>query len=391
MKVRLKCIFLLVSLFLPLSFTLFPPYVPVQESQGNIYGSAEDIVEIEIRSDPDPLEDGVYLIGAELRFLIEKQGYNTLEIIIEDERRVFTLTLNEGADYWVVRWNTEELDDPIAPGEYQLTLLINGEERNSNPDTIIFSTGEDFPFLLIIIIVIAIAGLIGFGAFYVMRQKKMKGDKVEMSKVEKRRKKRGKIYSGASAIGKRSGKIAESKKKVKSPSESKQGREEQSTKARANGRAEIFKDVDTPFGISKKKKALKSKPERKGTSTDFDLKISGSKSAAMMKKMELGMDIGEKTRFLTSKVESILSNIEFFKTILSKKKQTRLMCPECEKIASKYWTSCAHCSLEQYDLELGLEQSLVSLSGDVGFCTSCKRIIKPEWNKCPYCFIKNNS
>ncbi|MFW6311843.1 MAG: hypothetical protein ACOC1K_06370, partial [Nanoarchaeota archaeon] len=126
-------------------------------------------------------------------------------------------------------------------------------------------------------------------------------------------------------------------------------------------------------------------------SANLGFEMQESKSAAMMKNMELKMDLGEKTKFLISKVNSILSNIEIFKTLLEKKNQFKFICPKCNKQVSQGWENCPYCTLKKFDLELGLEQSLISLSEDLSFCTNCNRIIKPEWIKCPYCFIRNHS
>lgn len=384
-KIRKRYVFLVFLVVLTLNFAFLSSISKSEIKSKSLYFSAEP-TSIEIQSEPGKLEDGAYLVGSELTFQINKEsGQTSVSLEITGQGRFFNLSFDEGVNYWTYQWNTEEPrpnDDPIKPGEYELTLKINGEEHESNPSKLVFSTGEEkIPLGLVIGIIIAIVGIIGFSGLFVLKRRKATDEEPEVSKIKKRKKKRGKIYSGASSIGKRSGQLAESKTNNKKISSKKRQTGEESRVAKPS----VFKEVESPFGVKK----ADSKPMRR-VAANFNFEANQSKSTAMMKDMELKMNLDEKTKFLISKAESILSNIEFFKTILTKKNQFQYFCPECNKAVSINWTACPHCLLEKSDLELGLEQSLISLSDDIRFCTDCNRIIKPEWNKCPYCYIKKN-
>lgn len=211
--------------------------------------------------------------------------------------------------------------------------------------------------------------------FVIKRKRSAKAEEIEFKAVDKHaKKKKGKIYSGASLIGKRDGAIAELKAKSQRTA-SRTGPKTESTykvKERKSRTWEISKDM------KKFEPILPAEP----------LSSSSLKNIAMIKTLEGSVDIESKIKFMISHIESILQNIEFFKSILQTHPQNELYCPNCNKKMSKYWSACPYCAISKQDDELSLKLSMLTVKSDIKFCPDCKRIIKPDWVVCPFCFIK---
>jgi hypothetical protein len=250
--------------------------------------------------------------------------------------------------------------------------LLDGEERSCNPSQIkiVSESGGNNIFPILIISVIATLIILS-SLFILKKRKKQTKEDVEFAGVDKKsnKKRKRKIYSGASAIGKRSGKIADSKVKAK----------------KRGSYFDTKKDDEkkSPSGNEKLKKKTNILP----ASSNLNFETKTSKSVALQKDMELNMDLENKTKFLISKTNSILQNIDFFEIILSKQKKTKLVCPECGKTMSKFWQKCPYCEISENYEELSLKQSMLSISGDIKFCPECNRIIKAHWIKCPFCLL----
>ena len=340
-------------------------------------------VEIIITSSIDPLEDGSYLIGSELTFKIpDVVTYTSAEIILTGQTRAFILTLTKSGATWFVKWNTQEPSAGDAPAEictYTITLKINDGATDCSP-TKLSIANEPMDPMIIIVLILIVAG-VGVGGLVVVKLKKGKEGDVTFDEVDKSKsKKKGKVYSGASSIGKRSGAIAESK------GDSKTSVLDTPSASSGSQGGVHFKAIKGAFGVDT------SKPEKKqlmpaDSSFKFETKV--AQSAAMVKSMELKMDLKSKINFLTSKVGSLLSNIEFFKAILQQQDQEDFACPTCNIKAQTYWVVCPFCEIREHEAELGLQQSMMSIGGNVGFCPGCKRIVQPSWSECPFCFVKD--
>lgn len=335
-----------------------------------------DAIEITISSSEDVLEDGSYIVGSELTFEVKNDGYNTVNIELEgkDSGRFFNLSLKSGVNEFTYKWDTNDPnptknDDPVDADNYDLTLYIDGAEKDCDPSEIVI-TGEEeeFPLIYIVLIVIIIAAGLGITSLLVIKKKRAaKANDLEFKSVDKTKKpkKKSTIYKGASAIGKQSGKMAESKIKTMEKETPKKTTEKHKPTTRPAPKPQVMMPA---MG-------------------DFVTKT--SVGAAMMKDMEQKLDLDSKIKFTSSKIESFLQNIEFFKAILSNLEQERLACPDCSRTMSKYWVSCPFCLIQEHDSELGLKLATISLSDDVRFCPNCKRIIKSNWVECPFCYVKN--
>jgi len=341
------------------------------------------VINIDINSDPDQLDDGSYLEGSKITFNVKDNGYSEVQIILTGETRSWILDLELTADSWGVKWDTSEPtpgEEPVPPDTYKITLKIDGKEQDCNPKEIIISSKSDNSMLIVIILIIVIVAVLSISTLFIMKKKRAsKASDLEFSTVEKAQpKKKGKVYKGASAIGRQSGQIAEAKYSKKSVG------------------PEVL-EPERPISVkTAKPKITKGKSlditESKGKSlmppdTSFKFETKPATFVSMMKEMEMKMDLSQKINFLIAKVESTLQNVEFFKAILQQYEQEKLICPGCGREMSKYWNQCPYCAIKEYDSELGLKQSLLGFE-DIRFCPDCKRIIKPNWIECPFCFIK---
>jgi len=351
-------------------------------------------IEIIIESEPDPLKEGSFLVGSELYFEIEDDAYESVEIEVSNVRRLVPVEMekNLAGNLWSGTLDTEEPkfgDVPLPSGTYQLNLIIDDEEEVCTPNEIKLSQGGSNT--MIIIIIISIIGAVSVSALVVVKKKQAaKREDVEFGEVDKMKsKKKGEVYSGASSIGKRSGKIAETKKKSKTSALERSPDEESADLTH-------FKHVKGAFGVStsspeikEKSTASAAKKQLMPADTGFKFETKASASAAIIKNMELKMDLDSKVEFITSKIESNLQNIEFFKAILAQHEQEELFCPDCNKKMSTYWIMCPYCEISEHDSELSLKASMLLLGEDVKFCPDCKRLIKPNWIDCPFCYVKN--
>ncbi len=336
-------------------------------------------IEIKVESDKAQQSDGSYVVGSEISFEITDSGYSSVKITLAGSERTFDLTLELSGGKWYEKWNTQEPssgEDPVPPDTYEITLKIDGSEKGCNPTEIKISAENSGVSTITIVIIIAIIGGVSASALLVVRKKrKSKEDKVEFGEADKTKpKKRGEIYSGASAIGKRSGQLAEEKAETESTAEP----------SVSVSKPPAFK----PFGIDRPEKTPQ---QLMPADTEFKFETKTSTSVAMMKDMESKMDLESRAGFSISKTDSILQNIDFFKAILAQQEQNELVCPTCKKKMSQFWSKCPYCTIKEHDSELGLKQSLLSISESVKFCPDCKRLIKPNWITCPFCFVKQKT
>lgn len=337
-----------------------------------------DKIEISISSDKDKLSDGSYVVGSEITFEINDDDYMNVSITLSGSERAFPYDLEQGTAKWFLIWNTDEPksgDKPVTPDTYEIKLEIDGSKKDCDPEEIVISSSEasTIPIWVIIVIIIAIAGGISISSFFVIkRNRAKKAEALQFDKVDKKKsKKKGEIYSGSSAIGKKSGELAEDKlKEAKSVEES----------------PSSLIPVEKP---SPKESTLTQKqPKQIMPAEEFQFEVKTAKSTALIKDMEQKMDIESKVEFLSSKIESMLQNIEFFKVILSQHNQEQLICPKCKKKTSEFWALCPFCLIEERSADLGLKQSLLSIGENIRFCPNCKQVIQPNWMCCPYCFVK---
>ena len=343
---------------------------------------------IAITSDISPLEDGSYIAGSVIHFEIQNAGYTSAVITLTGSEREFDYTLNKSlvdGTFWMdwVTKNPKTGDDPVTPDTYTISLNVDGGATEECTPTTIKIVTQPLD-LTIIIILVAIVGAVGVSAFVVVKKKggskKKEGD-LEFGNVDKTQsKKKGTVYKGASAIGKRSGQVAESKTKSESKTAVLERPDADPTEK------PHFKAIKGAFGVEKPKT---SGSQLMPANDTFKFETKAASSAAMVKNMELKLDLKSKINFTTSKVDSILSNVEFFKAILLQQEQEELACPTCDRKATKYWVVCPFCEIQEHDSELGLQQSLFSIGGGIRFCPICKRVIQPSWSECPYCFVND--
>jgi len=343
-------------------------FIKIENPKNNTHNlKTSAIIAVTISSSEDPVSENTYKVGTELTFSIQDNSYGSVEIQLIGSKYLYTVKMDDKVSLWVGVWNRND----AFPDTYRINVVIDLGDNSANPSEITLVAAEG-PTLLIIILVITIIGGIAVSSLIVVKKKRKSKEKdMEFDKVDKlKSKKKGKVYKGASSIGKRSGQIEEAKTGIKTDKDK-------------EGSAEVhkFKEDNKVAGTKKSKKLM---PADSG----FKFETSAATGAAMMKNMELKLDLDNKVKFTTSKVESILQNIDFFKAILLQQKQEELTCPTCNNKMSDEWIACPYCEIKEYDSELGLQQSMLSLSGEVKFCTNCNRIIKPFWNVCPYCFVE---
>ncbi|MHA1292610.1 MAG: hypothetical protein ACTSQJ_08090 [Promethearchaeota archaeon] len=388
-----RCFLFLITLFI-LNFSLFSTLI-LNANSNSLYSNNNKIkiqseeIEIKISSDKEPLDDGSYVVGSKLKFVVMDDNYKrvNIELTGEKEGRFFNISLKEGGDEFSKEWDTKNPnpgtdDKPVDPDTYKLALIIDGDEKKANIDEIVISKEQTgLPIWIIIIIIIGIIGGVSISALLVIKRKKA-AKEVEFEKVDKKKsKKRGKIYSGASQIGKRSGEIAEAKTKPK------QGPKSTETKASTT---KVKKKTTIAPSIERASRIEKSSDTKKQLmppASGFEFETRVAAGVAMIKDMELKMNIDQKVDFMISKIDSILQNIEFFKAILSQHEQEEFKCPICNKKTAEFWIKCPYCEIREHDSELGLKQSLLGIGGEVRFCPNCKRIIKANWIECPFCYI----
>jgi RNA polymerase subunit RPABC4/transcription elongation factor Spt4 len=318
-----------------------------------------------------------YPVGAELNFEVTDSGYASVTIRLIGSKEYFDIQLTAGAK-WIGNWKSINEDPPVTPDTYLVKVIIDGTTTYDGIPSKIYFTGEAFPIWLIFVIIGAAAGVAVSSLFVVKKKKASRVKDVEFGKVSKTKKKKSEVYKGASAIGKRSGQIAESVTgKIESTDVEKIDPSQASV-------YEFKSDRRTQVTKSDKKQLI---PADSG----FKFETKASSGAAIMKSMEMKLDLDSKVNFTISKVDSLLQNIGFFKAILEKQEQEELVCPTCDKKMTKFWAVCPFCEIRERDSELGLKQSIVSISGDIRFCPNCKRIIKANWNTCPFCLVLKNS
>lgn len=339
--------------------------------------SASEIT-LNIDSDPEKLEDGTYPEGAEISFEITDESYSEVQLKLSGSERSWTYDMSLSGNRWGYVWDTSEPtsgEEPVPSDTYSITLTIDGDDYDSDPDEIVISSQQEGNILVIVVIIIAVIAAVSLSALIVIRKKRSsKAEDMEFGSVDKTKaKKKGKVYKGASSIGRRSGQIAESKSK-------------KTTSGPESG-PEALGPSSSESKTKTKVKAKTSKKMMEPVSSKYKFETKSSAMAAMVKDMELKMSVEQKLDFLISKAEAGLQNIEFFKAILLQYEQEELRCPDCDQKMSEYWITCPYCKIKDSDSELSLKQSMLAMEKDVEFCPDCKRLIKPGWIKCPYCFV----
>ncbi len=342
-----------------------------------------DVV-LTITSDKNPIGENIYLVESQISFEFSDQGWTSAELQLKGqvEGEIYNVNLDKlGGIYsgtWVSK-NPTGNGIPASADKYSIILTTNTGIQNTIPSEITLSTGESFPIWLIFVIIGAAAGVIVSSLFVVKKKKASKQEDLEFGKVDgSKGKKKGQVFKGASAIGKQSGKIAEAKTGKKEP--------KADSKADSGASIYTFKSDETPSSAPKREQT-----QMMPASPGFEFETRASTGAAIMKSMEMQLDLDSKVNFTISKIESLLQNIQFFKAILLQQDQKEPRCPNCDKKMTNYWPTCPYCEIRDHDSELGLKQSMLSISTDIKFCPNCKRIIKPNWITCPFCYvIKNN-
>jgi len=325
-----------------------------------------------------------FVQGTSVKFRIIDDNYKSISIQLKGTTQLYSGSFSKsliGAQYmWEYVWDTQKplasSDDPVLPDNYEVTVTIVKSDDSTQvfslnePIQIYSSTGLDVGIVIVIAIIIC---AVVVSSLIVVIKRRGKKEKIEFADAEKIKKKKSEIYSGASAIGKESGKLAEEKlMETKSPYELIKPKEEVITSA-------IPLEPSAPI-----------KPK---VQEDFKFSLDSKKlpAAAVLKASEMNIDLDKKVDFLTSKIDSVDQNVTFFKEILKRYPSEEYVCPICNSSVSKNWRKCPFCQIKEHADELGMKQAIFSVDKQLRICTECKNLILAKWIDCPHCIVKKSS
>lgn len=344
--------------------------------------------------------------------VITNEELNSISCTLNNpiQERSYTISLTKkstGTNIWE---GTLDLKQPktesqlsIRNGGYeiQLTLIDKMDNSNNSIFTNVFSVDNTAPAqgldpMTMIIIAAVAGGAAAIAIIVVMKKKKneraaMDSD-VEISSGPAKKKKKGKIYSGASAIGRASGQEADmlqQRRGVKAESSSK-GKTESASKPISSSPPSV--NISRPIASESVKKPASDAIPESDKEIDALLKGSQQAGAMQMKQAENAMDIQRRMSFLKSKVDGADQNFALMNVILDQVKNiesVRSTCPTCGHILSNLWVRCPFCALNQNKDTVVQKMQTKKPIGQDMMCPVCKKIIKAQWSRCPYCFIKD--
>ena len=355
-------------------------------------------------------------------------GNLTIHISVSESLRALTANLTSYSNYilsfsamntekteWEVILNLskpELADVQMSPGVYSFGISIYDRLDNSQILTLttfmkvlepIGKSTEDFPPIDLSVFFIGAGIIIGIavigGGFYMLQQKR-RVQKVtkealsdfEVSKGPSKSKKRGQVYSGASAEGRKSAAQAEimQARRSKNPSSSipqvtsKTPIVNQST----NSAVSSMEDKTKIASIAGSSQIPEAQTKR-DTEIDIDELLSTtpktSTSSIKMKAAEANIDTMRRMEFLRSKLDALDQNMALMPVILeqtSSFKTQQRQCEKCGQIIDQTWAKCPYCITKWNESQNSSSQQEL---GENIICPKCKKVIKTGWRNCPYC------
>jgi hypothetical protein len=335
----------------------------------------------------------------EIRITTQDDCLSTKLTIATEGKPAYTYTLAKLSGSNVV-WRQTILLTSIEDGTYNMSFQLTDDLGNTETYFtklmfIVLPPGvvAEEPLNLPLIIGLSVGGgaVLLIGLALVLKKKKADDAAANASDVEFSeggaggKKRKGKIYSGASSIGRASGKDAELLQKRRGVTEKEPVKEKKSRK-----------QSQTP---SKSSSSTSSKPpvrkQKKKEKINIDELLSDKKPVAMkVKKAEGNVDLGRKMDFLESKLMSLDQNLSLVNVILEQTETLGIPnrpCPSCTRQIPQIWMACPYCELDNRKPQLSQKMKSIRSIGSSMICPVCKKLLESEWNKCPYCFVRDNN
>jgi hypothetical protein len=313
----------------------------------------------------------------------------------------YTFTFTKDVNIWE---GTIDLNKPrvlvtnaMIPGTYDLTIILVDLAGNtnsvvfSNVITIKSSSGSSGPGIDPVLLYAIIGGVSLVAVILiVMVLKKKKSAPVVDSDLEMTtgpaKKKRGKVYSGASSIGRASGMAAEQlqeRRGVKDNAESVPKKKTTIPKSAA------------PSSISSASSARQMKHAAPMDDLDELLSTTSTPGAGAMamRQAESNVDTTRRIDFTIAKLSSLDQNLMLMNLLLNQTAESenapKKVCSTCRRTIPLNWPSCAFCVLDQHKDEIIARVNQIPVFGSERLCPVCRKIMHPNWSKCPYCLTRN--
>jgi hypothetical protein len=292
---------------------------------------------------------------------------------------------------------------PIMLGTYDLILINKDLSGNQEPLSIknfitienpIEETGLP-TYVYIIIAVGAVGAIVGIVLFKkkAVKEAAAKKSDLEISEGPAKRK-RGKVYSGASSIGRASGRDAEMLQE-------RRGAKSTSASAPSSSSASKKSVSRTTTSTSYKTKTDSSS----GNIDDllqFDTSAGTGKTGSMsagnqamaMKQAEASIETTRRMDFTIAKLASIDQNVMLMNLLLNQTAESeqipKSFCPTCGQPISSSWAGCPYCFIDENKDFLKQKMQEIPSSGIEKPCAVCRKMLHPSWKQCPFCLIRQN-
>jgi hypothetical protein len=285
--------------------------------------------------------------------------------------------------------------NPIQAGTYNLKLELTDDVGNVQPKqydavftVVVENPGEEKDNILLYVGIGIGVGALALASIIIVKKKKYQSARTDSDVVMKdgpSKAKKGKIYKGASSIGKASGNEAElmQRRRTATPEVEKKS----SSKPVPSAAAKMAKP--TAFSTPATAKNFNTIPT---SESDIDELLNDNKPTAMkMKQAESGVELTRKMEFLTSKMTSLDQNMALMNIILEQSSTLTTPSKQCNKCGRDIpvsWQNCAFCFIDQNQTVISQKMKSVNPLGTPMMCPVCRKILHPSWNKCPYCLNK---
>jgi hypothetical protein len=287
----------------------------------------------------------------------------------------------------------------IFPGIYEMFITVVDDVGNVNDTKFtniinVFDSSikpqDGFDPLVLGIIIAAVAIGIAIPIVIVVFKKKNQPvateSDLEMTSGPSKQKRRGKIYEGASAIGKKSGQEAELL----------QQRRETSVKTTSSSsNSDSTKPTIVPKVSSPKKTTTSLKSDIPESEKDIDNlleNVSKAPSSIKIKQAEASVDLRRKIDFLLSKLMGLDQNLALINVLLDQTQSIQAPsknCPTCGRRIPTSWFSCPFCATDEQGEYVKEKMNQVHPIGQTMMCPVCKKVLQAEWSRCPYCLIRD--
>jgi RNA polymerase subunit RPABC4/transcription elongation factor Spt4 len=335
----------------------------------------------------------------------------------EDPLKVYTVSLSNPTDdgtTWDGTLNLNQpesmITNPIFIGRYDLQISITDivGVQNTTMFTKVLSISFPTPlgldygalFMANLWWILIIIGVAVVGVVIILRMRKVKAKSTqsdfEISKGPSKGK-RGKVYSGASAIGKASGNQAEMLQQRRS--EKIGGTTVPAPKPSSVQPA--ISSSSNPTKIATNKSISEPSVQPKGmkqidTEKEIDDLLkdkSGVSSAVKLKQAEASLDVKRRMDFLGSKLSALDQQFPLIYIILDqtgKMEVSTQTCSNCGHALDPSWNQCPYCLTNQNEELIQSKSSSLTPIGLDMMCPVCKKILKAEWTRCPYCYARDH-